>query len=121
MSTEHKKKLVNILSGFEGFQSYSGRAMYGTKCVGIVCEKPMATLVEIFGAILESESVCEANVSEDGEETTGGGLEEAWELKNALGYPQWDNMGMDYILYFPELNPALADSENEDSDDDEEE
>lgn len=67
-------------------EDYSGRGMFGSRCVGIVCGDPLSTLAELFAFIVDSD---------DG--ISGG------EIQDALGKPEEDSMGMRNILYFPKL------------------
>lgn len=65
---------------------YSGRGMYGRKCVGITCYSPLATLADLFAYIVDSD-----------DEICGG------EVLETLGKPKMDSMGMEKILYFPNV------------------
>ena len=67
-------------------KSYSGRYMYGSRCIGIYCEKPLLTLAELLAYIVDND-----------EEMTGK------DVLDILGEPKMDTMALDYILYFPEL------------------
>lgn len=67
-------------------ENYSGRCVFGTTCIGIVCSNPLLTLQELFAYIVDSD-----------DELRG------YEVQHALGEPKLDNMGLNYILYFPEL------------------
>lgn len=67
-------------------EDYSGRGMFGSRCVGIVCDNPLSILLELFAFIVDSD---------DG--ISGG------EVQYALGEPEEDSMGTRNILYFPEL------------------
>lgn len=67
-------------------EDYSGRGMFGSRCVGIVCDNPLSTLLELFAFIVDSDD----GISGD-------------EVQYALGKPEEDSMGMRNILYFPKL------------------
>jgi|SRR6478752_2189543 len=66
---------------------YSGRGMYGKRCLGVVCDNPMATLLSILDSFASG-----ANE-----------LSEVQELIQELGRPQTDSMGLSSILYFPDV------------------
>ena len=67
-------------------EDYSGRGMFGSRCVGIVCDNPLSTLSAFFAYIIDSD------------DNIGG-----CEVQDALGNPEEDSMGMRNILYFPKL------------------
>lgn len=67
-------------------EDYSGRGMFESGCVGIVCVDPLSTLVELFTYIVDSD------------DSISGG-----EVKDVLGEPEEDSMGTRSILYFPKL------------------
>ena len=67
-------------------EDYSGRGMFGSRCVGIVCDNPLSTLLELFAFIVDSDD----GISGD-------------EVQYTLGKPEEDSMGMRNILYFPKL------------------
>ena len=70
------------LNGYEYYEGYSGRYMYGRKCPGIVCEDPMMVMLELADHILDTEGVQNS-------------------LVGMLGCPRTDSLGLDRILYFP--------------------
>ncbi len=59
----------------EIYRGYSGRNMYGEECVGVVLEE-MSDLFR-FAGLLDDD------------------------LVKLLGSPRWDNMGLQYIAYWP--------------------
>jgi len=64
------------------YSDYSGRFMYGRKCVGIVCDNIMECLVQLC-CYLVAEGV---------------------DLQPNLLLPiQYDNLGLQLILYFPNI------------------
>lgn len=63
------------------YSDYSGRCMYGRRCVGIVCDNAMDTLVQLCDAIRDSSE-----------------YESAYD---ELGSPRVDSLGLETILYFP--------------------
>lgn len=67
-------------------EDYSGRGMFGSRCVGIVCSNPLSTLAELFAFIVDSDNDISGS-----------------EIQDALGVPEEDSMGMRSILYFPKL------------------
>jgi hypothetical protein len=66
---------------------YSGRGMYGERCIGFVTDRPHALMLNIGKWV----------GSLDGPD----GL--PLELVEALMDPRLDNMGLDSIVYFPSL------------------
>jgi hypothetical protein len=104
MDRTNFKKIVEILdnSGFD-YRSYSGRCMYGDRCLGITCDNAVKCVAEICWAIND-------NVEE---------LEEAQELIEFLIDARSDSMGLDSIVYFP--NIAWFDGIGDNSDDTEDE
>lgn len=86
---ENIKELIKNFCNEEDYDyrdDYSGRGMYGTKCIGIICYDPLSTLAELFAYIIDSDDeICGADILD------------------ALGEPETDNMGMKMILYFPGL------------------
>lgn len=78
-------------------RDYSGRGMYGRKCLGIDCNDPLecfSQLVSLF-----------CNEYEDASDVR--------EALECLGDPKWDSMGLDYILYFPMMKWIEEESEEE--------
>jgi hypothetical protein len=77
----------------ESFRAYSGRGMFGKQCVGITVASNQigSTIFNIGLKIGEYE---EGDV-------TDCSLEEFVQcFKNV----KWDNMGLDYIIYFPDID-----------------
>lgn len=73
-------------------EDYRGRGQF-RDCCGIVTDSVMSTLVDICDYLH---------------------FNEVDDLGSALGTPQYDSLGMDYILYFPKVR--WEDSEEEDED-----
>lgn len=69
--------------GLDFCDDYSGRYMYGKKCIGIICDNPLNVLVRLCDFIVDT------------------GLDASFE--DLLGDAQLDNMGHSMILYFPRL------------------
>lgn len=65
---------------------YSGRGMYGRRCVAIICDSPLNVLCELFAYIVDSD-----------EDLYG------CDVQCALGEPEQDSIGMRSVLYFPKL------------------
>lgn len=96
-----KQEVVELVKSFDNeddfvVRSYSGRSMYGRKCLGIDCRDPL----ECMGQL-----VC--LLCDQFEETS-----EVREVLEWLGAASFDSMGLDYILYFPGLTWS-KDSEEE--------
>lgn len=66
--------------GYRFMGDYSGRFMFGRTCPGIICSYPEQVLVEL------AEWLTKKNIS-----------------VGLLGDPRTDNMGMDFIVYFPTI------------------
>jgi hypothetical protein len=77
-------------------QSYSGRGMYGRKCLAVEIGRSH-DLGELFAGILEQV---------EGEDNTR-------EIQDGLRGMCWDNMGLDMVYYFPNV-PYTEDEEPED-------
>lgn len=71
----------------ETVQSYSGRGMYGKRCLGVTCDNPMATLLSMIDSFTSQ----------------AGDMGEVQDLIQELGRPQTDSMGLSSILYFPDV------------------
>ena len=69
---------------------YSGRGMYGDRCIGVVCADPVGLAVEL--GIELGRSVESGRVSE--------------EIAEAFQRPQIDSMGRSQIIYWPRLAAA---------------
>ena len=81
------------------YGNYSGRYMYGRLCPGIVCDNPVDTVMDLMAYFAD---VYDGDI---------------WELRNDLGAPRTDNMGLQSIVYFPRVSvPADADDDDDDDD-----
>jgi hypothetical protein len=76
---------------------YSGRCMYGEKCLGVTVNN----IMKVFAALIES--------ADD---------DNKYEIAHCVERARWDSMGLDMVVYFP--NITYDDSANENEDDDEE-
>ena len=72
--------------GYDFLQDYSGRCMYGSRCVGLVCDNILETVCNLLVYIIDGDEELNAD-----------------DVLSAIGYPKSDNMGRKYILYFPKL------------------
>lgn len=61
---------------------YSGRGMFGRECVGICCQEPLSMLVDLTEYISTFEVM---------------------DIRAKLGRICSDSMGLDTIVYFPDL------------------
>lgn len=68
--------------GYEFYNNYSGRFMFGKKCVGIVCDDTSTVMVDL------SQYLFEHSVTD---------------VRDALGTICYDNLGLQYIVYFPSI------------------
>ena len=80
-------------AGYEYRSDYSGRGMYGHKCIGIVCSCSAAELMLDLGDYIVDNFDGYISIRD----SLGGQIAE-------------DNMGLDKIVYFP----RLQDNESED-------
>jgi hypothetical protein len=69
-------------------RSYSGRAMYGQRC--------LAVEVDEVGII--------AKLGFDVSEYLNGQSEDSYQTGCQLGKAKWDNMGRGYVIYFPSVD-----------------
>ena len=85
------EQFLQIVGFFEAcgydVRPYSGRGMYGQKCLGVECENP-------------AECVLDA-VRKAGEHLKTGA--DVSELIDTLGCMRWDSMGLGSIIYFPDV------------------
>lgn len=79
------------------YNGYSGRGMYGRKCVGLTGS--MQDIMQVIGAVIK-----EAHFNSDEIEFT--------DVVDCLLDFKQDSMGLDVIVYWPELEP-VTESENE--------
>ena len=75
-------------AGYDFYDDYSGRFMYGRKCPGIVCDNPLDAVLGLSDWIHDCAFATGRNPS----------------AADLLGSPKWDNMGLDMIVYFPALS-----------------
>lgn len=94
-------------------ESYSGRAMYGRKCVGIVgsMSECMAVIAHIIGTM--TQEVFDAAIdASDGEENAAYDLnDEVQKMQEKLINFSFDSMGLDVIIYWPSIQPELEEEE----------
>lgn len=94
-------------SGYDvQFRNYSGRAMYGKQCVGIVGE--MKVLLRVIKDVITEDSIevfQEAVHAEGDEEFAAADKhhDEHLNLIRAILNFQTDSMGLDMILYWPNI------------------
>jgi len=72
---------------------YCGSSMYGRSCLGVVCENPLDVPLNLIEAFCEFES-SESNVIDLGKLN---------HLMDILRNSNQDSLGMDYIVYWPQL------------------
>lgn len=98
--TEETKKLKELIeaAGYET-QSYSGRAMFGDRCLAFTVDQGTSPF-RAFADILDE---------------TASGLEETEVLSKALRDTRTDSLGLGSIIYFPRFEYAEEyDEEGED-------
>lgn len=71
---------------YKFLEKYSGRYMHGSCCVGLVCDNILETVCNLLVYIIDGDEELNAD-----------------DVLSAIGYPKSDNMGRNYILYFPKL------------------
>ena len=92
-------------------ESYSGRAMYGRACVGIVgsmqdCLRVIAQVVVNMTEDVFSTAIDAA----DGEENAAYDLnDKVQEMQTELLRFSYDSMGLDVIIYWPSIKPESED------------
>ena len=89
-------------------RSYSGRGMFGKKCLGVVCNNPTNVVLELISFFAE-------NVSGQSAKET---CEDVVELCEMLRGSSQDSMGHDTIIYWPNIEWKDEWDEFEGSDDD---
>lgn len=106
------EKILDIIenAGFEP-QDYSGRAMYGNRCLGITCDNPVSMIAKILSEALQTLSSEPLSIDQV--------VSEFEDLARQLESPRMDNMGLDIIVYWPHISwedneeyddPAAGDS-----------
>jgi hypothetical protein len=107
------KALVDACNSGDDFsvRSYSGRAMYGRSCIGVVGDSPLQCLAVIMPALFAEKDEIPAF---------------DWELEDFLRSVSMDSMGLKSIVYFTdapwykELDGILYGTDVEDDSDDSE-
>jgi hypothetical protein len=79
-------------------RSYSGRGMYGRRCLAVEVDREQS-LGDLMAGILEAV---------EGEDNTR-------EIQDALRGMCWDNMGLGMVYYFPDV-PFAEEASEEDED-----
>ena len=91
-------KLLKTLieaAGYEAY-SYSGRGMFGRKCVGFTCPDVNTAIADLFEAVFDADVEDAANEEEEYE--TRMSVHNA--LCEAIRKSASDSMGLDKVLYF---------------------
>jgi hypothetical protein len=101
LTTEQFKDIVDTFEN-AGYDpgSYSGRGMYGARCLSVTCDNPCKTLLDV---------VEQFDVARSEEDSVS-------EFIYTLGTPRADCMGMSQVLYFPDIvwqDEALDEDESE--------
>jgi len=81
----------------ERCRSYSGRGMYGRSCLGITCSNPMETLMQIVAQIAD-----------------GNYADDLFQTYDSMVNVKMDSMGIDSIIYFPNLTYEKDDDDEDD-------
>jgi hypothetical protein len=91
LSTDHIETIQDLISDIDGadLRSYSGRGMYGKRCLGI----DMDSMADAFRFAL---------------------MVQDEDLSVALSNPCFDSMGLGIIVYFPNVEAPEGIDEDED-------
>lgn len=118
---ESIQKMLKDACGEQGDMSafrndYSGRGMYGRKCIGITgtmadCQRVIAAVIgqmtqELFDTAIDCD---------EGEENAAYALNDSVQeaIDKLLDF-SWDSMGFDVIVYWPRIEPLTDDELSED-------
>ncbi len=86
--SDKSEKLIDLCNAAElNYRSYSGRGMYGAKCLAITTARPESAILTLFGVALELEWT----------------REELQDLCDILSEYCTDSMGLQVVIYWPEL------------------
>ena len=91
-------KLLKALieeAGYEAY-SYSGRGMFGRKCVGLTCPDVNTAIADLFEAVFDADVEDVANEEEEYEAR----MSAHNALCEAIRKSASDSMGYDKVLYF---------------------
>lgn len=91
-------KLLKALIEAAGYEpySYSGRGMFGRKCVGLTCPDVNTAIADLFEAVFDADVEDVANEEEEYEAR----MSAHNALCDALRSSASDSMGLDRVLYF---------------------
>lgn len=89
---KHKLQILIENAGLEP-RSYSGRGMFGDKCLGVNCDNPL----EMFAEILESDDLDPLSDALD-------------TVTHAMRKATTDSMGRGQIIYWPTI-PYVSDND----------
>lgn len=97
--------------------NYSGRGMFGRRCVGLTGNRRDVNLVITEAIKMAVQELFTETVDADGEETTAlynknDDVQQAIDI--LVGEQQQDSMGFDIIVYWPDLQWPEEESEDED-------
>jgi hypothetical protein len=107
------------------WRQYSGRGMYGSRCLGITTDNAIATILDMVdSAIAQGAPEYELSETASEEEEEINNLcqdrDHVRELIETLQDAKTDSLGLSQILYWPRLE-VTADMLGDDSDDSEDE
>lgn len=92
-------KLLKTLieaAGYEAY-SYSGRGMFGRKCVGLTCPDVNTAIADLFEALITSDDIRDVRESSLADITL---LDKVQDFCEAIRKSASDSMGLDKVLYF---------------------
>lgn len=85
---------------------YSGRFMDGEECLGVICDNVADALVNIVFDVVDACGTC-------CQDWTDENIRVAREFMTDV---RMDNMGLEYVIYFPDV-PYIGDGNEQDDDD----
>lgn len=92
------KELIQLIkdAGYEPYP-YSGRGMYGHRCVGLTCHKIQEAIADLF-------ETCMNQDMDEFVKSVNQVMQEHQELCQIIKDSQYDNLGFSEVLYFPTVS-----------------
>ena len=100
MELKMLKALIEA-AGYDAY-SYSGRGMYGRKCVGLTCPDVNTAIADLFDACMSQDMEDDEHADEH-IKSVSQVMEEHGALCEVIRHSRYDSMGMDKVLYFPRV------------------
>lgn len=86
LNYEEMKELIEC-AGYEPYDGYSGRFMYGQQCLGMVCDDPVGAILDLIEQAVN-----------DGDD-----MDELREIIATLRNYRSDSLGLSTIVYWPSI------------------